>query len=381
MKFLAAAAALAAFASVAASAADITLESQIGQHLLAHARRLDQNYNAATNSWLTSYSVRFQGCTSIKQWNGRAKDNSDVKVETENLVRFRMCPTSSCSANKAAGCSSGYGDYIIDMDTFIYAYLSGQETQAEYACQYYLYNTCKCDNSDDKAEDFNYDYCKYDCFNNTKMSSCIDYNPYTNTQPTVFKLMDYIECRQIENQNNNNDKGGGTKYYVGPYCASQGGAIKLGLFTDDTCTDAATSTDYFTLTGSKLPYSTETETVIGPNCLDCLEKQDSTQQNENDQVQVDYVNTMCETLYASSGKCEASLPSGTTSSSGNNNAACTYMEGIRIVRKDGIIDTGTSRSSAVATSFIVLFAMGFTAMAFYVWYLRTRLGVKKNTLL
>ena len=117
--------------------------------------------------------------------------------------------------------------------------------------------------------------------------------------------------------------------------------------------------------------------------MSCLEKQDQDQNNNNnnnnDQQDADQVIETCEMLYKTSGKCEASLPEGMVYEANNN--ACNYMEGIRIVRQDGIIDTGSSRPSAVATAFIVIFAMAFAAMAFYVWYLRTRLGVKQNTLL
>jgi hypothetical protein len=87
----------------------------------------------------------------------------------------------------------------------------------------------------------------------------------------------------------------------------------------------------------------------------------------------DSVSEGCEGMYTTSGKCEAKLPSGMVTYPNNN--ACTYMEGIRAIRQDGIIDTGSTRSSAV------IFSMSFAVMAFYVWYLRTRLGVKQNTLL
>ena len=63
-----------------------------------------------------------------------------------------------------------------------------------------------------------------------------------------------------------------------------------------------------------------------------------------------------------------------------NTNACSFIEGIKIVRADGII-TGSANPDPVMTAFIVIFAMAFAALGFYVWYLRTRLGVKKNTLL
>jgi len=40
-----------------------------------------------------------------------------------------------------------------------------------------------------------------------------------------------------------------------------------------------------------------------------------------------------------------------------------------------------AHANAVTTAFIVIFAMAFFAMGFYVWYLRTRLNVKPDALL
>merc|ERR1739844_320913 len=126
--------------------------------------------------------------------------------------------------------------------------------------------------------------------------------------------------------------------------------------------------------GFELPYSSKS--FVGAECLGCLEQDNN--QNQNDDQDEDRVVDSCENLYMGAGKCEANLPYGMVDEP--NTIACNYMEGIRIVRDDGIVDTGSSRPSSVATAFIVIFAMGFAAMAFYVWYLRTRLGVK-NTLL
>jgi hypothetical protein len=183
-----------------------------------------------------------------------------------------------------------------------------------------------------------------------------------------------------------NDQEEEVKYYVGPYCGSQGGAVHLGLFTDDACTVFSDAeSDFKSLAGFALPYAYNVESIVGQECLSCLaiadeNENDNNNDNNNDNgEEQDMVSETCGTVYTAAGKCEAYLPSGTTSDVNNN--ACNYMQGIKMVRYDGIVDTSASRPSAVATAFIVIFSMGFAAMAFYVWYLRTRLGVKQNTLL
>jgi hypothetical protein len=392
--------ALSAILSLASAAVpEISADSAMGKSLMTQARRVEEEeYDwEGQMAWVTGYSLKFQGCHSVKQWNGDADEDEDVKISTKRLVRFRLCPSETCSATKAAGCTSGYGDYIVDMDTFMNSFYEGKKQQIEYDCEYYLNNKCDCEDSDDKGDDFNADYCEYDCYNDASMTECIDRNPYNDDEEDKqFQLEEYMECKEIEMQEDGErrkrkleegDEEEEVKYYVGPYCSGQGGAIKLGFFSDDSCSEFATDATFEAMMGFTLPYSGENSNIIDMECLSCLEKQNQDDNQDNnedngdngDEQDADAVNEMCETIYTYAGKCESNLPSGMSSAVNNN--ACTYMEGIRIIRQDGIIDTGSSRPSASATAFIVVFAMAFAAMAFYVWYLRTRLGVKKNTLL
>jgi hypothetical protein len=388
--------------SLARAVPEISVESDLGQHLLANARRVQEGENnnnnnnnneAITFEWVAGYSVKFQGCHVVKQWNDNANNENDVRISSQGLVRFRLCPSSQCSATKASGCSKGYGDYVIGMSEFLSSFYEAKSREIEYDCQYYLQNKCSCQDTDDKDDGFNADYCEYDCFNNSGMTECVDRNPYQDdgqNQNQQFNLENYMQCTAVRLNNNNNGGGGqrvleqnGASYYVGPYCSEKGGSIYLGLFTDDSCTNAATDTTFQTLVGFELPYSTSS--IVGADCVSCLEREYNQQDDQNNQADandaadIDAVSESCETLYQNAGKCENSLASGVVDDP--NTSACTYMEGIRVVRQDGIIDTGSSRTSAVATALIVIFAMAFCAMAFYVWYLRTRLGVKQNTLL
>ncbi|GAX21648.1 hypothetical protein FisN_29Hh085 [Fistulifera solaris] len=316
---------------------------------LQHHRRLDQNN--FQQSWLANYSVKFLGCHHIKQWNDAANENADVRIETKRLVRFRLCPSQSCSSNKSFGCSSGYGDYVMDMDTFMQAYSQVMVSE----CQNYQ-NQCQC-NGDEQ--------CWTECLTKAGHEECLNNN--NNNQG--FAIENYMYCNRLNVQNNND----GNQYYVGPFCANQGGAIHLGLFTDDTCSNFAEAS-FESLMGFTLPYAKKS--IIQSDCVSCREP-DNNNQNANDAADADQVRESCELWYDNAGKCEANL----ASVSSPNNNACNYLEGIRMVRQDGIINTASSRPSAVATAFIVLFAMAFAAMAFYVWYLRTRLGLKQNTFL
>jgi hypothetical protein len=332
---------------------------------------------------MASYSVKFQGCHDIKQWNADADEDNDVRISTTSLIRFRLCPSGSCSATKAAGCTAGYGDYVVDSATFMNSYFEAVKQNTEAACESYLYLSCNCEDSDDKDDGFDEEYCEYDCFNDSGMTECIDRNPYTDdeAEDDRFEIEEYMECSELEINNDNrrleeNEDEEEVKYYVGPYCANQGGAIYMGLFTDDTCTTPSTGVSFLELMGFQLPYTSSS--VVKADCLTCIEPVNQDEQND-DQEDADAVSESCETMYTYSGKCENNY-NGMVANP--NTAACNYMDGITITRQDGIINTSSvNRSSAVATSFTVISAGAFASMAFYVWYLRTRLGVKQNTLL
>jgi len=380
--------ALTSLLSMAAAMTEISTSSRVGRNLLASARRLEQNgeNDEFMYGWVADYSIKFQGCHHIKQWNDEADEENDVKIETKRLIRFRLCPSSSCDASKGGGCSTGFGDYVIDMDTFMEAYFEARREEIEWQCENQLQNNCGgCEDNGDDG--FDEEICEYQCYMNAGMEECVENNPYEDDEEVQeFNLEEYMQCGQLEvqqNQNQNRKLEEEVQYFVGPYCAEQGGAIHLGVFSDDACS-VFSDVSFQSLAGFTLPYSSATgDSLVLEECMSCKEKQDVNEQNNNnnnnDAQDADNVIETCEQLYASSGKCEVNLPSGTVYEQNNN--GCNYMEGIKITRADGIIDTSINRPSAVATAFIVFFAMAFFAMAFYVWYLRTRLGVKQNTLL
>jgi hypothetical protein len=353
-------------ANSAVSIGDITADSQFGKKLLSQARNLaNNNNNAVDTTWVSGYSLKFQGCHDVKQWNAEANEAEDVRIETKRLVRFRLCPTDSCTAANAGGCKNGYGDYIIDMNTFLGYYVEALNTQNENVCANMV---CSCDGAEDA------DYCKYECYAAADLAEvCGVNNPNNgNNNNKQFKLEEYVACAKYNQNHRRRLAENGVQYYIGPYCSDQGGSIFMGLFSDDTCSEFAD--DYFgmttfkTLTGTVLPYGSQT--LLGSDCLSCAKTADDGTTSVGDE---------CSGIYSAAGKCESNLASGTVSEPNTN--ACSYIDGIKIIRKDGMIYNASSRPNQVATAFIVIFAMSFCALAFYIWYLRMRLGKKRSQLL
>lgn len=381
---------VATVAGVASAAFDSA--SKAGQNLLSSARRLNDEQEIDF-AWVSGYDIKYQGCHHIKQWNDEADGQDDVRIYTKRLVRFRLCPSGSCSSSSGSGCASGYGDYIIDMDTFVEAFVEARRQDSEAACEHQINYVCDCEDDDGKDDGFDRDYCEYDCLVDAGMEECVDQNPYVDDQAQEEEQeMDrFFECQQLEwgenqqynnqNQYNYNNNGEEIVYYAGPYCSEQGGSIKVGVFTDDACTAFAEDVTFYDITGYTIPYLTES--IVSQDCLSCMEPQDEEEQyndnnnNGNDAQDADEVREQCEALYQGAGKCEYEIEGPYE----KNTNGCNYMDGIKIVRADGMLDVSAARPSAVATAFIVIFAMSFAAMGFYVWYLRTRLGVKQNSLL
>lgn len=345
---------------------NVHVDSDLARNLLTKARRVQQNNNQAADDdfnadWISGYSLKFQGCHHISQWNDAVDGEEDVRIATKRLVRFRLCPSDSCSKTSSSGCSEGYGDYIIDMNTYLEYYFAARATYQQFECSYLTNYVCAC-NGDNS--------CLYKCFKQHNMLSVCGQNNGNNGQgdDSIISMEDYMSCTQSNFQ----DETGGF-IYIGPYCASQGGEIHLGAFTDEACTNFADNSAmganaFSAIAGYALPYANAN--VVDLDCISC--KEPSRNNNDgNDANDADDVAEVCEGIYTMAGKCEANLASGTVQNRNNN--ACNYMEGIKIVRKDGTIVTADSKANKTAAAFIGIFTTGFVLLSAYVYYLKLRL--------
>mmetsp|Transcript_18121 Transcript_18121/g.37795 ORF Transcript_18121/g.37795 Transcript_18121/m.37795 type:complete len:390 (-) Transcript_18121:248-1417(-) len=373
--------------SAAAPHADIKSGSTLGRNLLSSARRVEEaNDNGEIDyTWVANMSLKFQGCYHTQTWNDEADGDEDVRISTQRLIRFRLCPSDSCATDNAGGCSSGYGDYIIDMETYLQAYFEAVQQDQEYNCEYEKNNDCACD-GENQGDDFDEEICEYDCYMNKGMEYCVDRNPYEEEgqeqeKEEEWELDRMAECQEykFENNNNNNRKlEEEAQYFLGAYCSENGGHIYMGLFTDDSCSQFADNyggrETFAALSyGKSLPYSDTT--MIGTECMSCKEPQDVDQNNQNDQEDADEVKESCEQLYQTAGKCEANLGIDNA-----NNNACNFMQGIKITRKSGAVVRGASVTNSTASIFIGVFACSFVLLGGYAYYLKTKLDRAKINL-
>ena len=352
----------------------LNAKSRMGKKLLSEARKLEQEDEEVDLSWVVDYSIKFQGCHHITQWNGEADGGEDVRIATKRLVRFRLCPTASCDSESSGGCSSGYGEYIIDMDTFLQAYLEDKQELEEWTCEYYQQNKCACDDDDNKDDGFEEEECLNECYAKYGLDYCIE-EEADDAAGEPFELEEYVECGEFKADDRRRRLEEEVQYFIGPYCSDQGGKIYLGMFTDDTCSifadDYAGTSTYKDFTGESLPYSSSS--VVGMECVTCAPLQDVEEENNgngNDDGEVE-IKEMCEQMWQTAGKCEKKLDA----VNDPNKNACNYMDGIKVVRQDGMVKV--KKGSASAAAFIGVFAVSSALLAGYVYYLSTKLTTSK----
>jgi len=357
------------------SANALKASSEFGRTVLSKARRVEEENEDEELAWVADYSLKFQGCHHVYQWNEDVDEDEDVRLYTKRLIRFRMCPSDTCSTTNAGGCNNDFGDYVIDMQTYVGNYFESSQRAMEEKCNNYQENVCVCNDDDNN-------YCMVECFGDANMYECIEFMEDEENEDK-FNVDEYLECAQIEIPEAADDDGAQRRrkledgeeevqYFVGPYCSGQGGSIHLGMFTDDTCTTFASSGLFEELMGYELPYSDTS--IVSEECFSCTEAN----YDDDDAAAVE-VSEVCEIAYETAGKCECELPSGTVNQ--KENSACTYIEGIKVIREDGLVLVKPTHANAIATAFTVIFAVAFAAVGFYVWYLRTRLGIKTDSFL
>ncbi len=380
----------------------IAANSSFGRHLINTARRVEDG-QALDMSFVSDYSIKFLGCHHVTQWASKDEQNNnqnanannqyeDVslnaangRIRSKGLVRFRLCPSGSCSNNFGVGCSSNYGEYVVDMVQFLEVYITWQMEETAAKCSQYR-NTCykQCYSSSNLN-------CYSNCYRNNgvEVSLCAAVDSDGNNQfqqvdgtGNTFDLTDYLECAEYAITNSNGDE---LTPYLGPYCSTQGGDIRLGFFQDEYCSlPSAYQASYFEKqTGVEIPFTKSS--IVSTSCMSCEAAGD---QNVNADGQSDYynydadgsrnyyvakeVNDLCGTMYMQSGKCETNLNKDDVPYP--EEGACTYIESVKRLKGDGIIRADQQVSSKPAAISIGVFTSLAVLLGGYVYYLKSKIA-------
>jgi len=292
---------------------EINKRTKAGNKILSEAKLVDsrQLNDEVDFSWIADYSIKFSQCHSFYNFAEEDDDNGgdddmNKNFYQQNMVTFNLCESNMCYSNNEKTCSGG-GQYIVGMMDFVNAYIEAKMEQQEYNCEIVREN-CYCnDDTDDEV-------CEQQCYNDAGLDYCVEVE-YDDDTVEEFDLEEYLECKELEVNNNKNNN---YQYYIGPKCSRDGSSINLGVFTDENCM-FATNDGIFEKYNyvDSLPYSSES--IIGDECISCLDLNDAN--DDGGQVEL---TELCQEMYEQSGKCEQDM-------SGiyyPNNGGCDYINNI-----------------------------------------------------
>jgi len=107
-----------------------------GQQVQPNANGLyPWEYNAIPYD-LASRSFKYAGCAAIKTYDvERARENENPMV-LDNFAVFRLCPADHCNQYSATGCTKNYGEYAVDIKTYLMYLLAFYNEEYEGFCDY-----------------------------------------------------------------------------------------------------------------------------------------------------------------------------------------------------------------------------------------------------
>jgi hypothetical protein len=382
---------------------DIAANSKLGKKIMQKARALEDNGDQ-DNSWMTNYSIKYMGCSSLMQVNAEGGGDGDGEpmLYTQNLVKFALCPSDvECSK-----CTTGDAQYVVNMMDFVQAYSEMKTQEQESKCEYIAEN-CYCDNANDDQ------VCENQCYADAGMNECIEYEDEDGEE---FEIERYLECDAMEGadgDNNNNNNGNNyyynsgandngvdmyRQYYIGPSCSEKDGmSINLSVFLDAGCSSKASSGVYEAFNyGKSLPY--ESQSIVSHDeCLSCIQADDENDNNNGNNNNNNYNNNnnnnnyqnqdvelseLCDESYQASAKCEAGLTAGNYFYP--DTTGCQYINYVlpnleKATRKISRNSTH-SGSGGAATAFAVIFFLSSCVLGAYSFFLYRKIHRAKVNL-
>ena len=264
-----------------------------------------RNLDGADNEVdISGYSLKFEKCQFVKGWSqDLAEEGADSVLLTSRFVIFRLCPSGSCKS-----CNYNYGEYMVDMDTYLEETVGYRQEEQEEMCE-----TCQeqCNYQgddaagDDAAEEEEEQEDEGD--DQRRLDESVDCDSCSTACMKIEGMEDnnyldatnFIQCQEISEATDDT-----AALYAGPICASSGAKIKIGVFTDEDCLYLDSSKDvenYLTDDdgyGMKLSHALLKTTYDSSDCISCI-------QDAGDDDQAGYeTKEVCGDLYEAAAKCE-----------------------------------------------------------------------------
>jgi len=321
---------------------------------------------------LTKYSLRFEKCQFAQTITDPYDENDAYEEDCEDTLNcsgfhvkhyviFRLCPKNTC----AEGCTKDYGEYLVDMTTYLALVTEYYGTYVEATCE-------ACENN--CMQDDNYHHMSDSC--TACMTECNAYQ-YMEDYGYVDSI-NYLECTQVNDYDDDS-----RSVYIGPRCASDGTSIDIGVFHDISCSKVIESQSAESVLRVKLSDHV-LKAASDQSCISCI---DETENDDGYGNRYSYTSEMCMGLYGLAAKCETPYKfSGGylkyySKQVDNEDTACKFIESL----KGGTYDVSGSvnlssknhgsaitRTTGAQRFFLTAFTISTVFLAWYGAMLRKR---------
>jgi hypothetical protein len=349
-------------------------------------RRLDQNAQEDFEVNLSSFFVKFEQCQFVKSYSDDMAQNNavDTVLYTSRFVLFKLCP------NECASCSTGYGEYLADLDQYLEATVEYYKEEQEQMCEDCNQNCAAA--ADDAAADG-------DNAGGRRKLSTVDCTTCADECEKIANMeangyidaTNFLACQMIYGPDDDSKPA----LYAAPICAQGGSKIKIGVFTDEYCyiSDSTKEVDDYLQSeeGAAMKLSNALlKNTYTDTCISCKEQEDGND-NANDQADNDKVIELCENLYEDAAKCETvnGFYNGTAAVAGyenqvaNEQTVCDFVSSIKAGTYDeegqivvsGAQSVGKSAKSTTGGQKFALtfFILGTLGLAVYAAMLHSKL--------
>lgn len=100
----------------------------------------DQAAQEQEYSFLANYELKMVGCNAAET----VVNAENGEYET-GAIMLRLCPIGSCDSSSAYGCSSGYGDFVVGLQTYVEAFFEDQRDNMQWDDQFQVDRYAKCE--------------------------------------------------------------------------------------------------------------------------------------------------------------------------------------------------------------------------------------------
>jgi hypothetical protein len=189
----------------------------------------NDDYHVQYRRNFDGYSLKYAKCQPVQRFSEEAIEAGEFSpMLTDDIVILRLCPSSSCKANKQYGCTSNYAEYAVGLTDYVRIMLHFKQDRRDQLCTYCQSCFSRRELGGNGNDDANYygsdgcdDYKTYCYDSETGYSVC-------NEEGDGSNYFNYLNCEQVKDKD-------GNAWYIRPRCDGFNQVIEMSVFWDNMC--------------------------------------------------------------------------------------------------------------------------------------------------